>query len=167
MSHKLEKRCEARQNEIRAGSVAGVVYHKRHNTGESAIEEQRKAGSRSQSPKGLAQLTNAATPSMPPHSQANRVLLRPSGVRAQGAVPTGTVPLALPCSGRKIAPACEVQFMRPDTTARDQADRSDNTASRACRFEVSAEQSPKYALYSAETHNPFSSKLLYPFSRNR
>ena len=26
---------------------------------------------------------------------------------------------------------------------RDQADRSDNTASRACRFEVSAEQSPK------------------------
>ena len=53
MSHKLEKRCEARQNEIRAGSVAGVVYHKRHNTGESAIEEQRKAGSRSQSPKGL------------------------------------------------------------------------------------------------------------------
>ena len=45
--------------------------------------------------------------------------------------------------------------------------RSDNTASRACRFEVSAEQSPKYALYSAETHNLFSSKLLYPFSRNR
>ena len=50
---------------------------------------------------------------------------------------------------------------------RDQADRSDNIASRACRFEVSAEQSPKYALYSAETYNLFSSKLLYPFSRNR
>ena len=97
MSHKLEKRCEARQNEIRDGSVAGVGSHKRRNTGESAIEEQRKAGSRSQSPKGLARLTNAATPSMPPHSQANRALLRPSGVRTQGAVPTGTDPLALPC----------------------------------------------------------------------
>ena len=116
MSHKFEKRCEARQSEIRAGSVAGVGSHKRHNTGESGIEGQRKAGSRSQSPKGLARLTNAATPSMPPHSQANRALLRPSGVRAQGAVPTGTVPLALPCSGRKIAPACEVQFMRLDYT---------------------------------------------------
>ena len=139
MSHKFEKRCEARQNEIRDGSVAGVGSHERHNTGESTIEGQRKAGSRSQSPKGLARLTNAATPSMPPHSQANRAILRPSGVRAQGAVPTGTVPLALPCSGRKIAPACEVQFTRPDTTARDQADRSDNAASRACRFEVSAE----------------------------
>ena len=53
---------------------------------------------------------------MPPHSHANRALLRPSGVRTQGEVPTGTVPLALPCSGGKIAPACEVQFMRPDTT---------------------------------------------------
>ena len=71
----FEKRGEARQNEIRAGSVAGVVYHKRHNTGESAIEGQRKAGSRSQSPKGLARLTNAASPSMPPYSQANRALL--------------------------------------------------------------------------------------------
>ena len=59
----FEKRSEARQNEIRDGSVAGVVYHKRHNTGESAIEGQRKAGSRSQSPKGLVRLTNAATPS--------------------------------------------------------------------------------------------------------
>ena len=26
---------------------------------------------------------------------------------------------------------------------------------------------PKYALYSAETYNLFSSQLLYPFSRNR
>ena len=95
--------------------MAGVGSHERHNAGESAIEGQRKAGSRSQSPKGLARLTNAATPSMAPHSQANRALLRPSGVRTQGAVPTGTVPLALPCSGRTIAPACEVQFMRPDT----------------------------------------------------
>ena len=155
------------ERDPRRERIAGVVYHKRHNPGESAIEGQRKAGSRSQSPKGLARLANAATPSMPPHSQANRALLRPRGVRAQEAVPAGTVPLALPCSGRKIAPACEVQFMRPDTTARDQAVRSDNTASRACRFEVSAEQPPKYALYSAETHNLFSSKLLYPFSRNR
>ena len=84
MSDIFEKRCEARQNEIRDGSVAGVGYHKRHNPGESTIEGQRKAGSRSQSPKGLARLTNAATPSMPPHSQANRALLRPSGVRTQG-----------------------------------------------------------------------------------
>ena len=76
----FEKRCEARQNEIRDGSVAGVGSHIRHTTGESAIEEQRKAGSRSQSPKGLVRLTNAATPSMPPHSQANRAILRPSGV---------------------------------------------------------------------------------------
>ena len=38
---------------------------------------------------------------------------------------------------------------------------------RACRFEVSAEQPPKYALYLAETHNLFFSQLLYPFSRNR
>ena len=154
-------------SEIRDGSVAGVGSHERHNAGESAIEGQRKAGSRSQSPKGLARLTNAATPSMPPHSQANRALLRPSGVRAQGAVPTGTDPLALPCSGRKIATACEVQFMRPDTTARDQAGRSDNTASRACRFEVSAEQPPKYALYSAESHNSLLSNQLHPFRRNR
>ena len=56
---------------------------------------------------------------------------------------------------------------RERARARDQAGRSDNTASRACRFEVSAEQPPKYALYSAETHNLFSSKFLYPFSRNR
>ena len=49
---------------------------------------------------------------------------------------------------------------RERARARDQAGRSDNTASRACRFEVSAEQPPKYALYSAETHNPFSSKFL-------
>ena len=159
------KRCEARQSTSAPGAwqVSGLM---RHNAGESAIEGQRKAGSRSQSPKGLARLTNAATPSMAPHSQANRALLRPSGVRTQGAVPTGTVPLALPCSGRKRS-CLEVQFMRPDTTARDQADRSDNTASRACRFEVSAEQPPKHALFSAKTHNLFSSKFLYPFSRNR
>ena len=65
-------------------------------------------------------------------------------------------PLALPCSGGKIAPACEVQFLRPDTTARDQAVRSDNTASRACRFEVSAEQPPKDDLFLAKLHNPLS-----------
>ena len=44
---------------------------------------------------------------------------------------------------------------------------SDNTASRACRFKVSDEQPKKHALYSAETHTLFSSKFLYPFSRNR
>ena len=167
MSDKFEKRCEARQSEIRAGSVAGVVYHKRHNTGESAIEGQRKAGSRSQSPKGLARLTNAATPSMPLHSQANRALLCPSGVRTQGAVPAGTVPLALPCSGRKIAPACEVEFLRPDTTARDQAGRSDNTASRACRFQVSAEHHRRNTLFLAKSHNSLLAKQLHLFSRNR
>ena len=87
--------------------------------------------------------------------------------RAQGAVPTGTVPLALPCSGRKIATACEVKFMRPDTTARDQADRSDNTASRASRFEVSAEQHRRNRLFLAESHNSLLTNQLHPFSRNR
>ena len=56
---------------------------------------------------------------------------------------------------------------RERARARDQAGRSDNTASRACRFEVCAEQAQKHALFSVETHNLFSSKLLYPFSRNR
>ena len=44
---------------------------------------------------------------------------------------------------------------RERARARDQADRSDNTASRACRFEVSAEQPPKHVLFAAETHNMF------------
>ena len=48
---------------------------------------------------------------------------------------------------------------RERARARDQAGLSDNTASRACRFEVSAEQPPKHALFSAETHNLFSSIL--------
>ena len=43
---------------------------------------------------------------------------------------------------------------RERARARDQPDRSDNTASRACRFEVSAEQSAKDSLFLAETHNP-------------
>ena len=34
----FEKRCEVWQSKIRDGSVAGVGSHKRHNTGESAIE---------------------------------------------------------------------------------------------------------------------------------
>ena len=63
------------EQDPRRERIAGVVYHKRHNTGESAIEGQRKAGSQSQSPKGLARLANAATPSMPSHSQANRAIL--------------------------------------------------------------------------------------------
>ena len=50
---------------------------------------------------------------------------------------------------------------------RDQADRSDNTASRACRFEVSAEQSPKDGLFLAKSHNSLLSKQLHLFGRNR
>ena len=56
---------------------------------------------------------------------------------------------------------------RERISIRDQADRSDNTASRACRFEVSAEQPPKYSLFLAKLHNPLSYIHLYPFSRNR
>ena len=56
-----------------------VVYHKFHNAGESAIEGQRR------DPLNAASL------------HRNRALFRPSGVRAQGAVPAGTVPLAQPC----------------------------------------------------------------------
>ena len=37
---------------------------------------------------------------------------------------------------------------------RNQAGRSDNTASRACRFEVSAEQSTGNGLFLAEIRNP-------------
>ena len=50
---------------------------------------------------------------------------------------------------------------------RDQADGSDNTASRACRFVVSAEQSLKDGLFLAKLHNPLSYIHLYLFSRNR
>ena len=45
---------------------------------------------------------------------------------------------------------------RERACARDQADRSDNTASRACRFKVSAEQPPKDGLFLAKLHNPLS-----------
>ena len=51
--------------------------------------------------------------------------------------------------------------------ARDQADRSDNTASRACRFEVSAEQPARDGLFLARFHNPLTSTSLFPLSRNR
>ena len=50
---------------------------------------------------------------------------------------------------------------------RDQVDRSDNTASRACRFEVSAEHYQRNALFLAESHNSLLSNQLHPFSRNR
>ena len=50
---------------------------------------------------------------------------------------------------------------------RDQAERSDNTGSRAWRFEVFAEQPPKDDLFLAKLHNPLSYIHLYPFSRNR
>ena len=49
----------------------------------------------------------------------------------------------------------------------DRADGSVNTASRACRFEVSAEQFPKDTPYLAESQNLLPLKPLYPFSRNR
>ena len=49
---------------------------------------------------------------------------------------------------------------RERARARDQAVRSDNTASHACRFEVSAEQPSQDAPFSTETHNLLSSKLL-------
>ena len=125
MSHKFEKRCEARQNEIRAGSVLAHVTKR-----VAAITP----------PRALVVLrfllnnlqnTLCIWPKLTTCSHPN------SYTRS---AETGEIfGLALPCSGRKIAPACEVQFMTPDTTARDQAGRSDNTASRACRFEVSAE----------------------------
>ena len=44
--------------------------------------------------------------------------------------------------------------------SRHYPDRSDNTASRACRFEVSAEQFPKDGLFLAKLHNPLSYKHL-------
>ena len=50
---------------------------------------------------------------------------------------------------------------------RDQADRSDNTASGACRFEVSAEHHRRNRLYLAEPRNSLSSNQLLPFNRNR
>ena len=49
---------------------------------------------------------------------------------------------------------------------RDQVGRSDNTASRTCRFEVSAEQLPRDSLFSAAIHESLSSNRLYSFSRN-
>ena len=51
--------------------------------------------------------------------------------------------------------------------ARDQAGRSDNNASRACRFEVSPEQSAKDGLFLTEILNQLSFNRFYPFSRNR
>ena len=56
---------------------------------------------------------------------------------------------------------------RERARARDQADRSDNTASRACRFEVSPEQPARDGLFLARFHNPLISNSLFPFSRNR
>ena len=56
---------------------------------------------------------------------------------------------------------------RERARARDQADHSDNTASRACRFEVSAKQPPKDGLFLAKSHNSLLAKQLHLFSRNR
>ena len=50
----------------------------------------------------------------------------------------------LPSNRRRQA---EQDPRRERARARDQADRSDNTASRACRFEVSAEQSARGGLF--------------------
>ena len=51
--------------------------------------------------------------------------------------------------------------------ARDQAGRSDNTASRACHFEVSTEQPAKDGLFLAKFHNPLTFIYLIPFSGNQ
>ena len=56
---------------------------------------------------------------------------------------------------------------RERARARDQAVRSDNTASRAYRFEVSAEKPGKDGLFLARFHNPLTSIYLVQFSRNR
>ena len=56
---------------------------------------------------------------------------------------------------------------RKRARARDQADRSDNAASRACRFEVSAEQHRRNRLFLAESHNSLLPNKLHPFSRIR
>ena len=49
---------------------------------------------------------------------------------------------------------------RERARVRDQVGRSDNTASRACRFEGSSEQPSQDAPFSTETHNLLSSILL-------
>ena len=67
-------------------------------------------------------------------------------------------------------PGClttERDARRERTGARDQADRSDNAASRASRFEVSAEHHRRNTLFLAESHNSLLPKQLHPFSRNR
>ena len=56
---------------------------------------------------------------------------------------------------------------RERARARDQADRSDNAASRASRFEVSAEHHRRNTLFLAESHNSLLPNKLHPFSRNR
>ena len=73
-----------------------VVIDKYLDTDESAIEGQRKAGSREQ----LRRVSPAGQRGEPLNAASllgNRVLLPPSGVRAQGAVSLGTAPLAPPC----------------------------------------------------------------------
>ena len=61
-----------------------VVYHKFHNAGESAIEGQRKAASREESPEGFPRLANAATPSMPPHCTATGRFSVPAAFAPKG-----------------------------------------------------------------------------------
>ena len=56
---------------------------------------------------------------------------------------------------------------REPARARDQADCSDNTVSRACRFEVSAEHHRRNGLFLAESHNSLLSNQFHPFSRTR
>ena len=70
----------------------------------------------------------------------------------------------LPSNRRRQA---ERDPRRERARARDQADRSDNTASRAYRFEVSAEKPGKDGLFLARFHNPLTSIYLVQFSRNR
>lgn len=56
---------------------------------------------------------------------------------------------------------------RERADARDQTDRSDNTASRACSFEVSAEHSERTILISADFRDYPIINTLSPFSRKR
>ena len=56
---------------------------------------------------------------------------------------------------------------RARATARNQADRCDNAASRACSFEVSAEPAESSTASFAEWHIALKINTLIPFSRDR
>ena len=56
---------------------------------------------------------------------------------------------------------------RERARASDQADRSDNTASCARRFEIFAEQCPRDGLFFAEFRNSLSFNYFIPFNGNQ